>query len=976
MGKKNNLKSGPGFSKSLSQLNVWALSFGCAVGWGAFMMPGTTFLPLAGPIGTVLGVLFGGLIMLVIGFNYSFMINHYPDAGGSFTFARENIGYDHGFLCSWFLALVYISIAWANATALPLIFRHLFGNIFQIGFHYQIAGYDVYFGEAMLSVFAIVCTGVFIYLGSKVPAIIQTVSAMVLLLGVIVIFTAAILHIVITGVSIKPSFAEDNHPLLGITSIIALAPWAFVGFESISHATEEFRFSPGKVFKIIVFAIFSATFCYAALAIIATSSIPEGYSDWSSYIFDLDCLEGYESVPTFYATFRLLGTPGIIMLCLAILGAVISGILGNSYALSRLMLSMSRLKMLPAWFGHSDKKHLPPNIVPFIVILSLPIPFLGRSVIGWIVDVSTIGASIAYMYTSLVAYKVAKNENNRLIKVTGALGIFFSAFFFLYFLLPIFTSVARFSTESYLILVIWSVLGFLFFRYVYHNDKDWKFGNSTVVWTMLLFLIFFTTTLWTRQLTHQTTNNVIANLIDYHTEEFHNKGLEFESHDEAELDTFLNEQMTEVNLSLMINSTVEIILIIIALTILLNLHSAIIQRQKNAAEELVKSKNSFLANMSHEIRTPINTILGLNEMILRESKEENCKKYANSIQVAGNMLVSLVDEVLDYSQIDSGKLEITNSEYQLADILNDVTINISSRAKAKGLIYVENIDTGIPNHLYGDKVRLRQILLNLLSNAVKYTERGKVSLTINYSKQDEANILLTCSVCDTGVGIQEQDKKKLFDTFERLDGGRSITAQGTGLGLNIVKELLELMGGSLELESVVGLGSNFTFKLSQKVLDWTPISDVPQTPGDESKGKSGYTPKFLAPNAKILLVDDTEMNLLVFKNLLKETKLNIDTAMDGKEGLSLTAHTEYDLLVIDHRMPIMDGVQMLTALRHSPDNPNHNKPCICLTANAGEGAREKYLKLGFDDYMAKPVSGIALEKMIMTHMPKEKIEKK
>ena len=968
-------KLGPEIYKSMSQLNVWGLSLGCAVGWGAFMMPGTTFLPLAGPVGTVLGVILGGMIMMIIGINYHYLINHYPDSGGSFSYARENLGHDHGFLCAWFLALIYISIAWANATALPLIFSHLVGDFFKVGFHYQIAGYDVYMGEAMLSTFALILIGALNYVGKRLPGIVQTIFAIAMFVGISIIFIAAVVTIFTTGITIKPSYAPNHHSIIGITSIIALAPWAFVGFETVSHATEDFNFHPQKSLKIILLAVLAGMFCYSALVVTAVSVLPEGYTDWSSYISDLDNLQGLKSVPVFYAVDHILGKPGVAILGVAILGAVLSGILGNSFALSRLMFSMNCHKMLPGWFGTSKGKHMPINIIPFFVIISLPIPFLGRSVIGWIVDISTVGAAIAYMYTSLVAYRIAKDEKNTWIKITGFIGMACSASFFMFFLLPIFSSVSKLATESYLILVIWSVIGFVFFRYIYHKDEEWKFGNSTVVWTILLFLIFFTTTLWTRQASQQTTSDAINSLIDYHGDELQRRGIEIDEEHEAIFDDFIETQIDSVNSSFMVISSIQICLLLLAIIILFNLYNAIIQRQRKAAEDLIKTKNDFLSNMSHEIRTPLNTILGMDEMLLRETNEENVIKYATNIQTAGNILVSMVNDILDYSKIDSGKIELAEAEYDLREMLAELANNIGTRAKEKGLIFDIKVDKNIPSRLCGDKIRLRQIFHNLLSNAVKYTESGKVSLSISFSRQDEDHILLQSSIIDTGVGISADDQKHLFNSFERINDRRSITVEGTGLGLNIVKRLLEIMDGKLEIKSVVDLGSNFTFTVSQKVLDWTALGEYSFHEDLVPKKKGKYLSRFTAPDAHILLVDDTEMNLFVCANLLKDTKIKIDTAKDGAEGLEMTRNTEYDLLFIDHRMPVMDGVQMLLALRKETDNPNSKKPCISLTANAGDDARDEYLKLGFDDYMAKPVSGSSLEKMLMGYLPKNKIKR-
>ncbi len=973
MSKNSNSKYGTEIKKSMSLLNVWALSFGCAVGWGAFIMPGTTFLPISGPLGTVLGISLSAVIMLIIGINYSFMIKHYPDAGGSYTYARENLGYDHGFLCAWFMAIVYMSIAWANATALPLIFRNLVGNIFQFGFHYQIAGYDVYFGEAILSVISIVIIGFVCSRDSRLIGTILTTCAVIMVIGITIGFIAAVVRISKSGGAFNPPFSPERNSFSSVASIVALAPWAFVGFESVAHATEEFEYSYGDIIKIIISSVLVSAFSYIALSLLAVSVLPDGFSSWYEYIKVLDDFEGFQSVPVFNSVNILLGKYGLILFCFTILGAVITGMLGQWYALSRLSLSVKRHDFMPGWIGRSDGNHMPKNLIPFMVLISIPVPFLGRSVINWIVDISSIGATIAYAYTSLAAFRIAREEKNNSVMATGFLGLLFSIYFCLFMLIPSFTNIAYLSTESYLILVVWSILGFLVFYYINHKDKEWRYGNSTVVWIMLLLLILFTTTVWTRQRYSSSTEEAIHNIMTYQKKSFEEIGHTLGSQEAAKLDQYLQEQLAEVNGTMMVNNSIQIVLVLVVLVILFSLYTSIIRKQKSVVEDLLKTKNDFMSNMSHEIRTPINTILGMDEMILRETKEENSRKYATDIYVAGNMLVSLVNEILDYSSIDAGYLTLEEAEYNLYEIVRGVSDDIFKRAKAKGLIYDVSVDKNMPKRLYGDSIRFRQILNNLLSNAVKYTEEGRITLNISVTKKDEEHVLINASVIDTGVGLDEENRKRIFNSFDRINSGRSITSSGAGLGMNIVKSLLELMGGTLEVESVPDLGSNFTFTVCQKVIDWEPVTIEKHEQIADSEMPTDTLPRFTAPEARILVVDDTEMNLFVIINLLKDTLIQVDTAKDGAEGLEMTTKNEYDLLLIDHRMPIMDGIEMLTTLRGSINNANVHKPCVALTANAGAESKEKYINLGFDYYMAKPVSGKDLEHVIMKFLPRDKI---
>ena len=278
----------PRLLRSLSPLGVWALSFGCAVGWGAFVMPGNPFLPIAGPLGTALGIALGGLIMFIIGVNYHYLIQKYPDAGGTYSYAGKTFGYDHGFLAAWFLCLVYLAIIWANATAIPLILRSLFGDLFCFGFHYNVAGYEVYFGEILISLAAELLFGLLCLRGTKVSSALQIGMALLLLVGAVGAAVLVFIHrAALPDVKPTPLFSSDYKPAVGTLFIIFLAPWAYAGFESVSHSTEEFRFQTKKTLSILAFALLTAAAVYILLALVGVSAQPEGFSDWQSYLKDL-----------------------------------------------------------------------------------------------------------------------------------------------------------------------------------------------------------------------------------------------------------------------------------------------------------------------------------------------------------------------------------------------------------------------------------------------------------------------------------------------------------------------------------------------------------------------------------------------------------------------------------------------------------------------------------------------------------------
>lgn len=397
-----------------------------------------------------------------------------------------------------------------------------------------------------------------------------------------------------------------------------------------------------------------------------------------------------------------------------------------------------------------------------------------------------------------------------------------------------------------------------------------------------------------------------------------------------------------------------------------------LQKQKDIADSANEAKSRFLANMSHEIRTPINAVLGMDEMILRESQEKTIRAYAADIMSAGRTLLSLINDILDFSKVEEGKMEIIPVQYDLSSLINDLINMIRDRAAKKGLAFNVHVDDHVPHLLTGDEIRIRQCAMNVLTNAVKYTETGEVNFTISYDKKDEDHILLRFTVADTGIGMKAEDMDALFSPYKRIEEKRNRTIEGTGLGMSITRQLLDLMGSTLEVDSVYGEGSTFSFAIEQEVVKWDEIGDITTRLSDLSEKPREYRELFHAPDARILVVDDTEMNLTVIRNLLKKTRIRIDTASSGREALSLTAQTRYDVIFVDHMMPDMDGIETLQHVRES--GKCTDVPVVALTANAVSGARQMYLNAGFEDYLSKPVDGEKLERMLLLELlPDDKI---
>ncbi len=399
----------------------------------------------------------------------------------------------------------------------------------------------------------------------------------------------------------------------------------------------------------------------------------------------------------------------------------------------------------------------------------------------------------------------------------------------------------------------------------------------------------------------------------------------------------------------------------------------VMERDKLQAQRESEAKARFLANMSHEIRTPINAVIGMNEMVLRESSEENIKSYALDIRNAGQTLLSMINEVLDFSKIESGKMELVPAEYDLGSMLHDISNMIRLKAKNKGLTLTLNVSETLPERLYGDEIRIRQILINLLNNAVKYTERGSVTLEVS-GRRDGEDEIFHFAVSDTGIGIRQEDLPKLFMAFERIDEEKNRNVEGTGLGMNIAMQLLSLMDSKLDVSSVYGEGSVFSFDLRQRIVSAQPVGNMEENIRKRTTEYT-YTTLFTAPDAGILVVDDNDINRKVFAGLLKNTQIAVEEAGSGEECLEKVFAKHYDIIFLDHMMPGMDGIETIKKIRAKKGHPCKNTPVIALTANALSGAKEMYLSEGFDGFLSKPVDPEKLESTIAEWLPEEKIRR-
>lgn len=1023
----NNVSVPKSPSRGVSFLGAWALSFGCAVGWGAFVMPGVAFLPKAGPLGTVIGVFVGAVIMMLVAWNYHAMTNRFPGSGGAYSFVKEAFGPDHSFLCAWFLVLSYVAIVWANATALAIVAHYALGDVFRVGWHYSVAGFEVWTGEIVLAGAAICIAGV-LNCRRRVAGFVQTLLAVAFAVGIAVCIQAALFKHDGGLVKAAPAFAPDgSSPLAQILRIVAISPWLYVGFESIAHASGEFSFNVRRSFDVMIVALVCSAFAYAALAVLPTLVPIEGTAGWVDYVGKLGEKTDDLELPTFASAKRALGGVGVAVISATMVGAIFTGLVGNIFAASRLMATMADDGILPKWCARRSSDGSPAAAALAIAGGSLVIPLLGRTAIGFIVDVSTIGAAITYAYVSACSWHFA--GANRLEKACGAGGMALSVVIIALFIVPNYASGAMMATESYLILVLWCVAGFLFYRHVFRNDSSGRFGKSTVVWMAMVLIVTFMSLLWMRQTTGDTARRVFADIERMHEEIFPVDVSEDSSGWQMKLDR----EERIIGMAFMRGSIVQTVLMLVAFAILLNLYSLLRSRDREREREKTRARSYFFSTVSHDIRTPLNAIIGFSEILRDGFKSERERTQALDVIISsGKTLLGLVNDILDLSKLESGRMEIVPQPTDCSAVLDGVVDSFRVTGSKPDVELSRNVAPMPPLML--DPQRLRQISFNLFGNAVKFTDRGHVVLRASFSPDaaDGSRGTFRLAIEDTGCGIAPDDLKQITSPYVQV-GSKISRNGGTGLGLAICKQLAEAAGGTLDVESSLGLGSTFTVTLPgvtvaetatpapagadsssdsaavaapasapdfapETAPDSAPASSPPAAaqadvaPVPDSKSAASPSaptpavaesapPAASAPAAasapetqseipkRILLVDDAKVNLLVQKAQLKKLgNFDIMTAEDGEQALKVLqtpGAAPFDLVLTDMWMPNMDGEGLVREIRSRQEFSGLR--VVVVTADVE--LKGKAGKMGFDGILLKPVPASALAATIRGEAP-------
>ena len=953
----NEKNSAQGLTQFLTPLQVWALSFCCCVGWGSFIMPGTTFLPFAGPVGTIIAMTAGAVVMVVIATNYHFMINKFPDEGGIFSYTKKILGYDHALLCAWALWLTYISIIWANATAFVLVGRNLVGDLMQFGFHYVLFGYDIYFGEVILTLAVLFIFGL-LDIHKKIFAVKLNTLMTIFFLMCGIIFAA-------TGLStggletLYPEFSTKKSAVEGIFGIVALSPWAFVGFEVVSHLAAEFKFSPKKSFSLMTWGIIAAAIFYISMTILAVTAIPPQFAHWADYLNNIHKLHGLDSVPTFHAIRQLFGDTGIILMACTILAAISTSLLGLYLGTSRLVYATAEDNIISKWFSKLNEHGVPSNAILFMMIISISVPFVGRNMISWVVDATTVGATIVYGYTSACAYITAKKESRRTYELTGIAGVVISTIFALFLLFPNLWAADILATESYFVLVAWSACGFVLFQNVFERDTVQRFGKSVIVWIVMLFFIFFGSLMWVRQETDESMKVVVKNVGDFYEDELETYGIKSHELKQMQEEHYLKNQMDNVRKSLFKNSVIQMGLILMSLFIMFNIYSAILRRGQKAELERMKAiensraKTNFLSNMSHDIRTPMNAIIGYTNLARRHGVTlEEMQDFLVKIENSSQHLLALINDVLEMSRIESGKMELDNAPANITKVLADLYDMFKTQMDTKKINFV--VDTSAVKNPYVscDGHRLNRVLLNLTSNAYKFTpEGGKISITLAEKISDKENFgLYELRVKDSGIGMSPEFAATVFEPFTRERTSTVSGIQGTGLGMAITKSIIDLMNGSIEVVTAPGKGTEFILNIELQLVDKSEVED--DTPAIDEVKNLDFSDK------KLLLVEDIEVNREIAIMILEEVGFTVDYATNGKEAVEKVAASkvgDYDAVLMDIQMPIMNGYEATAEIRKLENKELANIPIIAMTANAFSEDVERAKAAGMNDHVAKPL---------------------
>ncbi len=899
----------------MTQTDAWAMAFGCIVGWGAFVMPGTTFLPVAGPLGTLVAMAVGVVLMVVLGVNFAVLMKGRLGKGGMYAYTKDAFGRAHAFLCAWFLCLSYISIVFLNATALPLVLRTLFGDVLRRGVVYRIVGHDVFVGETASSIAVLLAVALLLWAKESLARRLQTILACVLLVGSLTAAAVCLPQVPHVGDFIAVGKGSPGMHY-GIIAIILLAPWAFVGFETISMETEDFCFNIHKSLKIILLAIILGGVVYGALTLVSVASVPDGYGSWRDYIADIGRLKGTESVAAFHGAYAVMGKMGLVVLGAAALAAILTGVIGGSRATRRLLCTMADDQILPKAFSR------PAVGIAFVMVISILLTLLGRNTLVWFVELTSLGAIVAYGYVSASVYHFA-SEESRGVRLNAAIGVAIAVVFGVVQLIPRLTMFETIGSQAFLMIAMWCLLGFLFYWRSMRHSGLAECQVAPLAGAVLFAFQVYATLMWFFRV-------------------------------------LLDAAGGTSQRSLLISCGVFLVLFIFfGLFVMLYIQSLLFRRQERLAyekihaEESNRAKSRFLFNMSHDIRTPMNAIIGFTHLATRkETTQEEKNAYLAKIDCAGQLLLSIINDVLDMSRIESGRMELKSAKTDLGRLLEDAKDLFDVQMERRGIAFTVDGSELADRWVVCDGKRLARVLLNLIGNACKFTEPGgSVVVTMAQTRRLQKTADYEIRVKDTGIGMSKEFVENVFAPFERERTSSVSGAHGTGLGLAITKSIVDMMEGSIQVLSEPGKGSEFIITLS------FPLAEPPamvMTPSTEAAAEASMDFR----GVRLLLVEDNEINREIALLMLNEAGFKVETATNGQaavDAVTCSSPGYYKVILMDIQMPVMDGYAATRAIRALKDKALASIPIVAVTANAFKEDEEACKLAGMQGHVAKPL---------------------